>query len=50
MDLLHVILAFNLVTSITVLIGSYAMHYYYDATPNGKPRARVNVAGISGAA
>lgn len=50
MDLLHVILAFNLVTSITVLIGSYAMHHYYDPTPNGKPRAKINVAGMSGAA
>ena len=50
MDLLHVILAFNLVTTITVLVSSYAMHHYYDSTPNGKPRAKINIAGMSGAA
>ena len=50
MDLLHVILAFNLVTSLSVLVSCYAMHYYFDPTPNGKPRARLNAAGMSGAA
>jgi hypothetical protein len=44
------LLAFNLVTAITVLVSSYAMHHYFDPTPDGKPRAKINFAGISGAA
>lgn len=50
MDLLHVILAFNLVTTITILASSYAMHHYDDSTPNNKPRTKINFAGMSGAA
>lgn len=50
MDLLHVILAFNLVTTITILASSYAMHRYYDSAPNGEPRTTINVPGLSGAA
>jgi hypothetical protein len=50
MDLLHVILAFNLVTSITALVSFYAMQHRYDPTPNGRPRTTINFAGMSGAA
>jgi hypothetical protein len=50
MDLLHVILAFNVVTSITALVSFYAMQHYDDPTSNGKPRAGFNYAGMSGAA
>ncbi len=50
MDLLHIILAFNLVTSLGILAACYALHRSYDPTVDGKPRASLNFAGMSGAA
>lgn len=50
MDLLHVILAFNLVTSLGILVGSYVMYHDDRPVPNGRFRLRVNFAGVSGAA
>jgi hypothetical protein len=50
MDLLHVILSFNLVTSLGILAACYALHRSYDPTVNRKTRARLNFAGMSGAA
>lgn len=50
MDLLHVILAFNLVTSVGIVAACYAMHRSFDLTIDGKPHARINFASMSGAA
>jgi hypothetical protein len=50
MDLLHVILAFNLVTSIGILVGSYAMYRDDRPAPTGTLRPKLNLAGMSGAA
>ena len=50
MDLLHMVLAFNLVTSIGILASCYALHRSFDTTVDGKPLAKFNVAGMSGVA
>ncbi len=50
MDLLHIILAFNLVTSIGILAACYALHRSYDPVASHKARTPINFAGMSGAA
>lgn len=50
MDLLHAILAFNLVTSLGILAACYALHRSYDPVANGQERTPINFAGMSGAA
>ena len=50
MDLLHIILAFNLMTSLGILAACYALHRSYDAAADGEPMVKLNFAGMSGAA
>jgi len=50
MDWLHIILAFNLVTSIGILAACYAIHRSYDVDLDVSPRVKLNFAGMSGAA
>lgn len=35
MNLLHLILTFNLVTAIFILVGAYYLHFRYDEDTNG---------------
>lgn len=50
MDLLHIILAFNLVTSLGILAACYMQHRSYDPKIAPTERIPVNFAGMSGAA
>jgi hypothetical protein len=50
MDWLHIILAFNLVTSVGILAACYAMHRSYDADLDVTTSPPMNFAGMSGAA
>jgi len=50
MDLLHVILAFNLVTSLGILAACYMQHRSYDPKVDPARRTPINFAGMSGAA
>jgi hypothetical protein len=52
MNLLHLVLTFNLVTAIFILIGCYYLHWKYDEKIDGDTNALpsgLSLAGVAGA-
>jgi hypothetical protein len=50
MDLLHLVLTFNLVTAVMTLAGCYYLHRTYDDRTDSEAFSATHVAGLSGVA
>jgi hypothetical protein len=50
MNLLHVVLTFNLVTALFTLVGFYYLHRKYDENTDGEAFTATHIAGLGGVA
>ncbi len=50
MDLLHLVLTFNMVTALITLAGCYYLHRKYDEPTDSEPFTTTHMAGLGGVA
>jgi hypothetical protein len=50
MNLLHLVLTFNLVTALLILVGFYYLHRKYDERADGEAFKATHIAGLGGVA